>query len=104
MGRQMGVTLQSITDLEYTAIQQEMNQNNMDEIWLEKAPKIAVYRPPDDSPYRDPWDDAVRIALEYAEISYDSISDRELISGTFFYRPVRLASSTPRRFHRSVRE
>ena len=82
--KRMGVTLRSITDLEYTAIQQEMNQNNMDEILLEKAPKIAVYRPPDDSPYQDPWDDAVRIALEYAEIPYDSIWDRELISGTFF--------------------
>ncbi len=82
--KEMGVSVQQISDPDYVLIQQEMDQGNMDEILLEKAPKIAVYRPPDDSPYRDPWDDAVKIALEYAEISYDSIWDQELITGTFF--------------------
>src|SRR5712692_9941480 len=38
--------------------------NNMDVVRLEKAPKIAVYAPPT---FR-PWDDAVALAMEYAEI------------------------------------
>ena len=82
--KEMGVSVEQISDQDYFAIQQEMDLANMDEILLEKAPKIAVYRPPDDSPYRDPWDDAVKIALEYAEIPFQSIWDEELISGTFF--------------------
>ena len=82
--KEMGISVEQISDQDYVAIQQEMDLANMDEILLEKAPKIAVYRPPDDSPYRDPWDDAVKIALEYAEIPFQSIWDEELISGTFF--------------------
>jgi len=50
---------------------------NMDAIKLEKAPKIAVYSPKD----KLPWDDAVTLALTYAEIPYDIIYDEEIISG-----------------------
>ncbi|MGH7556809.1 MAG: asparagine synthetase B [Gemmatimonadota bacterium] len=42
---------------------------------LEVAPRIAVYAPP----YAAPWDDAVRLALEYAEIPYDIVWDDALL-------------------------
>lgn len=50
---------------------------NMDVIKMEKAPKIAVYAPED----KQPWDDAVIMALDYAEIPYDRIYDAEVIEG-----------------------
>ncbi len=50
---------------------------NMDVIKMEKAPKIAVYAPVD----KQPWDDAVIMALDYAEIPYDRIYDGEVIDG-----------------------
>ncbi|MGH2569348.1 MAG: asparagine synthetase B, partial [Bacteroidota bacterium] len=59
----------------YADIQRE--DNNMDVVRLEKVPKIAVYVPPNFKP----WDDAVTLALEYAEISYTKIWDEEVLSG-----------------------
>jgi len=50
---------------------------NMDAVKLEKAPKIAVYVQPGNAP----WDDAVRMALEFAEVSYDAIWDEEVLAG-----------------------
>jgi hypothetical protein len=47
----------------------------MDVVRLEKAPKIAVYVPPNFVP----WDDAVTLAMEYAEIPYDRIWDTEVM-------------------------
>lgn len=76
--QEMGVSFQLISPPEYGGIQVEIENNNMDEILLEKAPKIAVYAPSADTPYRDPWDDAVKIAMDYAEIPYDVIWDKEL--------------------------
>lgn len=55
----------------------EIDQNNMDIVLLEKAPDIAVYSPPD----LQPWDDAVTLALTYAEIEYDVVFDHEVLSG-----------------------
>jgi hypothetical protein len=51
--------------------------NNMDVVKLEKAPKIAVYVPPN----FQPWDDAVTLALEYAEVPYDKVWDAEVLKG-----------------------
>ena len=51
-------------------------QNNYDIIKLEKAPKIAVYSPKN----KQPWDDAVTLVLEYAEITYDVIYDNEILN------------------------
>jgi hypothetical protein len=50
---------------------------NMASINLEAAPKIAVYSPPQSLP----WDDAVTLALDYAEIPYDTIYDIEILTG-----------------------
>ena len=46
-------------------------------VFLNKAPKIAIYAPP----FVDPWDDAVRLALEYAEIPYSRLWDKEVLLG-----------------------
>ena len=78
----MGVRFETMSDAEYTDIKNSVLEgSNMDEILLEKAPKIAVYAPSEASPYRDPWDDAVKIALDYAQIPYDEIWDKEVQSG-----------------------
>lgn len=53
------------------------DKSNTDVARLEKAPKIAVYAPPGSQP----WDDAVRLALDYAEIPHDIIWDEEIING-----------------------
>ena len=53
-----------------------IEENNMDMVLLEKLPKIAVYSPPD----KQPWDDAVTLALTYAEIDYDVVFDDEVLS------------------------
>ncbi|MCP9769836.1 asparagine synthetase B [Lacihabitans sp. LS3-19] len=50
---------------------------NMDDVKLQKAPKIAVYSPKS----AQPWDDAVTLALNYAEISFDKVYDEEVMSG-----------------------
>ena len=42
---------------------------------LEVAPRIGVYVPP----YAAPWDDAVRLALEFAEIPYRRLWDAEVL-------------------------
>lgn len=50
---------------------------NMSAVNLEAAPKIAVYTPPGSLP----WDDAVTLVLDYAEIPYDTVYDRQVLSG-----------------------
>ena len=72
-----GVNYQSIDAGTILNIYTEIEANNMEIILLEKAPKIAVYTPPN----KQPWDDAVTLALEYAEIPYDKLWDREVLQG-----------------------
>ena len=48
---------------------------NMEAVVLEKAPKIAVYSPKD----KQPWDDAVTMVLQYAEIPYEVVYDQEVL-------------------------
>jgi hypothetical protein len=62
----------------YAEVQRE--DNNMDVVRLEKAPRVAVYVPPG----FQPWDDAVTLALEYAEIKYDKLWDDEVMQGKLF--------------------
>jgi len=59
----------------YSFVQSE--ENNMDVVRLEKAPKVAVYVPPGFFP----WDDAVTLALEYAQVPYDKIWNDEILKG-----------------------
>ena len=53
-----------------------IENNNMDIVLLEKIPKIAVYSHKD----KQPWDDAVTLALTYAEIDYDTVFDSEVLA------------------------
>jgi len=72
-----GVTAVPVTGGEVAAIRGIISQSNMEAIPLEKAPKVAVYTPPNTVP----WDDAVTLALEYAEIPYERIWDPEVLDG-----------------------
>jgi len=74
-----GVSYEIIADAQKNAIFNEISQPdvNMDAVKLEKAPKIAVYSPPN----KLPWDDAVTLALTYAEIPYDIVYDEEIVNG-----------------------
>ncbi len=72
-----GVTFEVISDTEAVTILEEISSpsQNMDAVLLEKAPKIAVYSPKD----KMPWDDAVTMVLNYAEIPYDVVYDDEVL-------------------------
>ena len=74
-----GVSYQVIADVQANAIVNEILHPdvNMEQIVLHKVPKIAVYTPP----HSLPWDDAVTLALTYAEIPYDPVYDEEVLSG-----------------------
>ena len=72
-----GVKFELIGAADVNSIYTVIEENNMERIILEKAPKIAVYTPPN----AQPWDDAVTLVLDYAEIPFDKIYDREVISG-----------------------
>ena len=71
-----GVLIENINASGLGQIYVTVESNNMDIIKLEKSAKIAVYSPPGNQP----WDDAVTLALTYAEIEYDVIFDDELFS------------------------
>lgn len=72
-----GVTYEPLGGSEVASIDAEVEQNNMEIVLLEKAPTIAVYIPPT----KDPWDDAVVLALNYAEIPFEQIWDEEVLAG-----------------------
>jgi hypothetical protein len=54
-----------------------IEQNNMEVVPLTKAPRVAVYGPP----YAEQWDDAVSLALDYAQIPYDRIWNDDVLGG-----------------------
>ena len=73
-----GVSFEVISDSKTEEILEEISSpsRNMEAVLLEKAPKIAVYSPQDNSP----WDDAVTMVLTYAEIPYETIYDEEVLN------------------------
>jgi hypothetical protein len=75
-----GVSFEVIADGQANLIVEEISSPslNMDVILMQKAPKIAVYSPPN----KQPWDDAVTLVLTYAEIPYDIIYDEEFSTET----------------------
>lgn len=77
--RVRGVTVELISELEASQIISEVEQPNvnMAVVNLETVPSIAVYTPSDAMP----WDDAVTLALDYAEVPYDKIYDEEVLNG-----------------------
>lgn len=72
-----GVLFESVDDGAVARIRQAIETSDREAVVLEKAPRMAVYT----LPTTQPWDDAVTLALTYAEIPYDKIYDREIIEG-----------------------
>lgn len=73
-----GVTVKPVSDTEVNAIYNEIEEENMEKVLLEKAPKIGVYSPD----YEEPWDDAVILVLTYAQIPFDKFYDNEVLNGS----------------------
>ena len=74
-----GVSYQELSGAETAQVvaQVEDQSNNTSIIKLEKAPKIAVYAPKQTLP----WDDAVLLALTYAEVPYELVYDDGVLDG-----------------------
>ncbi len=75
--RLRGVRYERLSDGDVAAVRAEIAGGNMEEVLLETVPRIAVYAPPN----FQPWDDAVTLALTYAEIPFDRVFDREVLEG-----------------------
>jgi len=74
-----GVSFEVISDAQSSLIFDEIAspEANMDAVKLQKPPRMAVYSPKG----KKPWDDAVTLALSYAEIPYDLVYDEEVMTG-----------------------
>lgn len=72
-----GISYDILAEAQYKNTLKKIQQPdaNMDNVKLEKAPEIAVYSPKSNKP----WDDAVTLALTYAEIPYDVVYDNEVM-------------------------
>ncbi len=76
--RVRGISYEIIGTEKTLVIYNEVEVNNMDVILLENVPKIAIYSPPN----KQPWDDAVTLALSYAEVPYKTLWDEEVFNGS----------------------
>ncbi len=72
-----GVSVELLSDGAIASARAEIAGGNMDAVVLERAPKIAIYRPAN----QPPWDDAVTLALQYAGIDFTSVWDDEVVKG-----------------------
>ncbi len=75
--RVRGVSYETISGSQAAQIYATIEENNMEVVLLEKAPAIAIYQ----SPKETKWDDAVALALEYAEVPYTKLWDKEVLRG-----------------------
>ncbi|NCB38906.1 MAG: asparagine synthetase B [Erysipelotrichia bacterium] len=75
--RTAGVTMESVSAAQVNGIYAQIEEENMEKVLLEKAPKVAVYSPD----HAEPWDDAVTLVLNYAEIPFVSFYDKEVLNG-----------------------
>ena len=73
-----GISFEVLSDAKTESILEEISSpsQNMEAVVLEKAPKVAVYTPKG----KLPWDDAVTMVLQYAEIPYETIYDEEVLN------------------------
>lgn len=72
-----GIRTEGVSEAELANVRAVIDESNMETVILEKAPKIAIYTPPNSTP----WDDAVTMALEYAGIEYATVWDPEVVRG-----------------------
>ena len=73
-----GVSFELMSDAATNALLDEISSpsQNMENVVLERTPKVAVYTPKG----KQPWDDAVTLVLTYAEIPFTPIYDEEVLS------------------------
>ena len=74
--RARGVSFERVNGAQAVA-DAESPAANTSVVRLEKAPTIAVYAPDQTLP----WDDAVLLALTYAEVPYETIYDADVLAG-----------------------
>lgn len=74
-----GIRAIALSELEVSVLRKQIDSQNSNMEWAEltKVAKIALYSPKSASP----WDDAVSLALTYAEIPFNTIYDEEILSG-----------------------
>lgn len=72
-----GVVVERVDEAAVAAIRATIADGNMDAIPLERPPRVAIYTPPNAAP----WDDAVTMALQYAEIPFTRVWDPEVMGG-----------------------
>ena len=70
-----GVAYQAVGPDAIVQMRSTIEKSNMESVTLERPTKLAVYAPPT----VDPWDDAVRLVLDYAGIKYDVLWDKEVM-------------------------
>lgn len=73
----LNVSVEAVATAALARLRQTIAGNNMESVQLTRAPRVAIYVPPDN----EPWDDAVRMALDYAQIEYQTVWDREVLAG-----------------------
>ena len=73
------VSFIKMSNAEYAGLIKKVNAKDANTaiIKLEQAPRIAVYTPPG----KKPWDDAVTLALTYAEIPFTKLYASEVLAG-----------------------
>ena len=72
-----GISFEAMSGADEAKMRAEVADNNMEAVALEKAPRVAVYIPPN----TPPWDDAVTLALQYANIPYTTVWDEQVLKG-----------------------
>jgi len=72
-----GVAIEPVSASDLLTIRGQIAQSNMDAVILERVPRMAIYSPP----FAPPWDDAVTMAMQYAEIPFTKVWDPEVIAG-----------------------
>lgn len=72
-----GIKFTPLNGAKLKSLTSTFQKQNKRQVPLEKAPEIAVYTPPG----KDPWDDAVTLALNYADIPFDKVYDKAVLDG-----------------------
>ncbi|MFH1679940.1 MAG: asparagine synthetase B [Candidatus Eisenbacteria bacterium] len=72
-----GVRIERLAPSEWDRVRARIEEENMADVLLERAPRVAIYTPPN----KQPWDDAVTLALAYADIPYTTLWDEEVLAG-----------------------
>ncbi|MCS6983690.1 MAG: hypothetical protein NZM25_01010 [Leptospiraceae bacterium] len=72
-----GISWERFGEEDLYRFEKQREKENLERLKLEKAPRIAIYKPPG----TDPWDDAVQLVLDFAQIRYDTLYDEEVLRG-----------------------